>query len=73
MSFIRLSGCRTENVKSCILDCEAVAWDKEKKQILPFQILSTRKRKVWSVYIFVFLYHNLTKHVIPYCLQNFQL
>lgn len=41
----RLDKCKTENVKSCILDCEAVAWDTEKKQILPFQILSTRKRK----------------------------
>ncbi|KAJ8981391.1 hypothetical protein NQ317_002585 [Molorchus minor] len=41
----RLDGCKTEEVKSCILDCGAVAWDNEKKQILPFQILSTRKRK----------------------------
>lgn len=42
----RLDVCKGENIKSCILDCEAVAWDKENKQILPFQILSTRKRKV---------------------------
>ncbi|CAD6206873.1 GSCOCG00010114001-RA-CDS [Cotesia congregata] len=41
----RLSNTKGEKVQSCILDCEAVAWDREKKQILPFQILSTRKRK----------------------------
>lgn len=42
----RFKNTQGENVKSCILDCEAVAWDNDKKQILPFQILSTRKRKV---------------------------
>merc|ERR1712200_174723 len=40
----RFNSCKGDNVKSLILDCEAVAWDKE-KGIQPFQILSTRKRK----------------------------
>lgn len=41
----RFKSTRGDSVKSCILDCEAVAWDGENKRILPFQILSTRKRK----------------------------
>ncbi|XP_072747387.1 DNA ligase 1 [Anoplolepis gracilipes] len=41
----RFANTRGDLVKNCILDCEAVAWDNEQKQILPFQILSTRKRK----------------------------
>merc|ERR1712083_346141 len=41
----RLPNCLGKEVKSAVLDCEAVAWDREKKQIQPFQVLSTRKRK----------------------------
>ncbi|KAI9221535.1 ATP-dependent DNA ligase [Blastocladiella britannica] len=41
----RLASVCGEGTRSFVLDCEAVAWDTAKQCILPFQVLSTRKRK----------------------------
>lgn len=58
---------KNPDIKTLILDTECVAWDVENSKILPFQVLSTRKRKdvqekdiKVQVCLFVFdmLYYN---------------
>ena len=41
----RMADALQPGVTSVVLDCEAQAWDAEHKVFLPFQVLTTRKRK----------------------------
>jgi ATP dependent DNA ligase domain len=45
----RMAAALKPGVKSIVLDCEVQAWDPERKIFLPFQVLTTRKRKDVSV------------------------
>jgi len=41
-------SCKSTSVTSFVLDTEVVAWNRETKQFVPFQVLSTRKRTMES-------------------------
>lgn len=64
---LAVSRLKKPSVRSFVLDCEIVAYDREKQKILPFQTLSTRARKNVSlsdikvdvcIYAFDILYRN---------------
>ena len=41
----RMRQALVPGIRSIVLDCEAQAWDSERNVFLPFQVLTTRKRK----------------------------
>ena len=40
-----------KNVKSVVVDCEAVAWDLEQHKILPFQVRASSCSAVWAIFL----------------------
>lgn len=57
---LQIKECVRPGVSSFVVDAEIVAWDTEAKSILPFQVLTTRKRKVGSMFVPIHaaLYHT---------------
>ncbi|XP_050367717.1 DNA ligase 1-like [Argentina anserina] len=64
---VAVSRLKKSSVKSFVLDCELVAYDRQNNKILPFQVLSTRARKNVSmgdikievcIFAFDMLFHN---------------
>lgn len=62
-----LKQCMRDDVQTFVVDAEVVAWDVEKKSIMPFQVLTTRKKKNAGdseikvkvcVFLFDILYYN---------------
>lgn len=40
-----MPSCAAKGLETCVLDAEVVAYDRDTKRLLPFQVLSTRSRK----------------------------
>ncbi|KIH69094.1 ATP-dependent DNA ligase domain protein [Ancylostoma duodenale] len=75
--FFEIKECVRPGVTSFVVDAEIVAWDTDAKSILPFQVLTTRKRKnagdsEIKVQVCVFLFDILYLNNEPLVKESFR-
>lgn len=61
----RMAGLLRPGTESLVLDCETVAWDRDKKQILPFQV---REQALTFTFTLTFAFHSHFRLSVELCL-----